>query len=127
MLDAFGAEKDYKFTGLILPNVFGAGASIKNSFITNFCWQLFTSGEPKIYKDVKVGLIYIDELVRAFYDIIIKKVYSDYLQIPATSTNKISYILSTLRMFESGEEMTEGKFEINLGTTWRRNLVTWQS
>jgi len=118
--------KYYKFTGLILPNVFGEGARIKNSFITNFCWQLFKGEEPKIFKDVEISLIYIGELARKIYDIIIKKVDSNYLRIPATSNNKLSYILSTLKMFESGEDMIKGKFEINLNKTWKRNLATWR-
>jgi len=63
----------YKFTGLILPNVFGAGAREENSFITSFCKQLYEGWIPKIYKDVEIGLIYIDELVKVFSDVIKKE------------------------------------------------------
>ena len=127
MLGAFGGKKEYKFTGLILPNVFGAGAKGYNSFITAFCKQLYAGWMPKIFKDVEIGLIYIDELVMEIFDVITKPRYSDYLQIHTTSEAKISYILSTLKMFNDGERMIKGKFEINLNTTWEENLTNWQS
>lgn len=115
------------FTGLILPNVFGAGAKIEHSFITKFCWQLFKGEEPEIFKDVEIDLIYIDELVKEIHNIIINKVYSDYFQIPATSCKKIYYILNILKMFNSGGDWIAGDFELNLNTTWKRNLAIWQS
>ena len=116
-----------KFTGLILPNVFGPGAKGENSFITAFCKQLYTGWEPKIFKDVEVGLIYIDELIRVFYDVITIMEPTPRNEVLPTSNHKISYILTLLKLFNSGNDYMTGSFARNLNTTWKRNLAAWQS
>ena len=53
-----------KFTGLIVPNIFGPfGLPNYNSVVATFCNKLLTGESPKIIKDSELNLIYVSELV----------------------------------------------------------------
>ena len=116
--------KNYKFTGLILPNVFGPGAKVENSFITNWICQLYYGETPEIFKDVEIELIYIEELVKIFPDVIKLMEPTDYYLVKPTSKNKLSYILNTLILFNEGNDWMAEDFELNLNKTWKRDLAT---
>ena len=115
-----------KFTGLIIPNVFGPfGQPNYNSFIATFCHKL-THGETAVIdSDGEVKLIYVGQLVNE----IISKINSgenDFqYEVPHTSVNKVSEILSKLenfktKYFENGEipELVTS-FDYNLFNTFR--------
>jgi UDP-2-acetamido-2,6-beta-L-arabino-hexul-4-ose reductase len=54
-----------KFTGMIIPNVFGPfGKPNYNSFIATFCHKLTHGENPVIDNDGEVKLIYVGELVQ---------------------------------------------------------------
>ena len=115
-----------KFTGLIIPNVFGPfGQPNYNSFIATFCHKLTHGETPVIDNDGEVKLIYVGELVGE----IIAKINSrenDFLyEVPHTSVNKVSEILAKLenfktKYFENGEvpELVTS-FDYNLFNTFR--------
>lgn len=115
-----------EFTGLIIPNVFGAfGKPFYNSFIATFCHQLTHGETPNIANDGEVKLIYVQELV----DIIVKEIRvgvgkAEFFVEP-TATKKVSEVLSLLEDFRkkylNGGEIPELKnsFEHNLFNTYR--------
>ncbi len=58
-----------KFTGLIIPNVFGPfGKPFYNSFIATFCYQLANGEQPEIQKDSNVKLIYVGDLIKIIHE-----------------------------------------------------------
>ena len=119
-----------KFTGLILPNVFGSGANIEHSFVAAFCRQFFEGKSPNVWKDIKVGLIYIDELMLIFEDVIKIMEPIDYYEVRPTSGYKISEVLELLEGYNRGENydvyIKNDSFQVNLLKTWKKDLATWQ-
>lgn len=114
------------FTGLIIPNVFGAfGKPYYNSFIATFCYQLTHGEVPVIATDSEVSLIYVQELV----DLIIKKIRSGEsksdLYVGPTSVKRVSEVLNLLesykdRYLDIGEiPVLNDLFEHNLFNTYR--------
>lgn len=89
-----------KFTGLIIPNVFGPFCKPNyNSFIATFCHKIINSELPEIQYDANVALIYVGDLV----DKIIKEIgcsetNENYI-ISNTSLEKVSTVLSKLKFF----------------------------
>ena len=79
LFEEWSIKNNAKFTGLIIPNVFGPfGNPFYNSFIATFAYQL-THGElPSIDNDKKVKLIYVGELeIKIYNDIIDKYIQSE--------------------------------------------------
>ncbi|MCF8234164.1 MAG: NAD-dependent epimerase/dehydratase family protein [Bacteroidales bacterium] len=71
LLEEWAKRNNAKFSGLVIPNVFGPfGHPYYNSFIATFCHQLTHNEKPKIDVDGQVKLIYVGELVET----IIKKI-----------------------------------------------------
>jgi UDP-2-acetamido-2,6-beta-L-arabino-hexul-4-ose reductase len=59
-----------KFTGLIIPNVFGPfGVPFYNSVISTFSHQICNKQEPKIEVDNELKLIYVGDLVKVILDL----------------------------------------------------------
>jgi UDP-2-acetamido-2,6-beta-L-arabino-hexul-4-ose reductase len=117
-----------KFHGVIIPNVYGAfGLPFYNSVISTFCYQLINNESPKIENDVKLNLIYIDDLVK---DIIalFNTESNDKLIIKYTDTIMVSEILKILinfknKYFTNGQiPSLNNQFEINLFNTSRSYL-----
>ncbi|MCT2409539.1 NAD-dependent epimerase/dehydratase family protein [Chryseobacterium antibioticum] len=115
-----------KVTGLIIPNVFGAfGKPFYNSFIATFCHQLTHGDIPKIATDGEVKLIYVQELVERIIHEIREEKSNYYLNIEATSVQKVSEVLGLLedyhaKYYQNGEiPVLSSSFEINLFNTFR--------
>ena len=67
ILAEWAVKSGGKFTGLIIPNVFGPfGQPNYNSFIATFCHKLTHNENPTIDNDSEVNLIYVGELVGEF-------------------------------------------------------------
>lgn len=115
-----------KFTGLIIPNVFGPfGVPNYNSFITTFCYKL-THGEiPEIQQDSEVNLIYVGELVNEIIAKIDCRENEKQYLVPFTSTHKVSEVLQKLQnykkqYFDNGEiPELNSTFEYQLFNTFR--------
>jgi UDP-2-acetamido-2,6-beta-L-arabino-hexul-4-ose reductase len=89
-----------KFTGLVIPNVFGPfGKPFYNSFIATFSHLLCTGGEPKVEFDAEVPLIYVQDLVQKILDIIRKKEYKNEYRISHIATAKVTDVLKQLISF----------------------------
>jgi UDP-2-acetamido-2,6-beta-L-arabino-hexul-4-ose reductase len=127
-LEAWATNNDGQVTSLIIPNVFGPfGRPFYNSFIATFSHQIVQGEEPKIIKDSRVNLIYINELSEAFYNEIIKQ-GSENIQsyvVPDTSSCKVSEILALLKYFkiqylENGQvpKVDLNTFELDLFNTF---------
>ena len=116
------------FSGFIIPNVFGPfGRPYYNSVVATFCHQLTHGEEPRIDVDGELKLIYVSELVEHFIERIKIAAQSnssnpiiETVQIPHTSTSKVSAILAKLNDFKSGY-FDKGTFP-DLTDTFTRNL-----
>jgi len=102
LFEEWASKNNAKFTGLIIPNVFGPfGRPYYNSVVATFCYQLTHGETPEIQVDGLIKLIYINDLVDEFYKAIInngkKQVSSFY--VPSTAEKKVTEILSLLEDF----------------------------
>ncbi len=71
LFETWANKNDARFTGLIIPNVFGPfGHPYYNSVVATFCHQLTHNEEPRIDVDGELKLIYVGELV----EVIIEKI-----------------------------------------------------
>ncbi|MBL1410334.1 polysaccharide biosynthesis C-terminal domain-containing protein [Sphingobacterium faecale] len=126
LLVSWAQEAGGKFTGLIIPNVFGAfGKPFYNSFVATFSYQLTHGETPIVSNDGEVKLIYVQELV----DTIIQEIRSDKgnakLLVEPTAVKKVSEVLDLLedyktKYLEGGEiPVIKDSFEHNLFNTYR--------
>jgi UDP-2-acetamido-2,6-beta-L-arabino-hexul-4-ose reductase len=115
-----------KFTGLIIPNVFGPfGHPNYNSVIATFCHQLTNNETPTIAVDGELKLIYVGELVEVILSALKNAKSQAETIVPFTSTAKVSKILLLLEKYKS-EYQEKGiipsinsTFELNLFNTFR--------
>jgi UDP-2-acetamido-2,6-beta-L-arabino-hexul-4-ose reductase len=125
MID-WSKKSDGKFTGMIIPNVFGPfGHPNYNSVIATFCHKLANNDTSKIEVDGHLKLIYVHELVGE----IIKEIRSgkgiDEVVVPFTSECKVSELLALLENYKAqyqdkGEiPAIHSTFELNLFNTYR--------
>jgi UDP-2-acetamido-2,6-beta-L-arabino-hexul-4-ose reductase len=115
-----------KFTGLIIPNVFGPfGYPNYNSVIATFCHQLAHNEMPKIVIDGELKLIYIGELVQAILSEIRSAKIQAEVNLQFTATAKVSEILSLLEKYKLEYQekglfpIIHSTFELNLFNTFR--------
>jgi UDP-2-acetamido-2,6-beta-L-arabino-hexul-4-ose reductase len=115
-----------KFTGLIIPNVFGPfGYPNYNSVVATFCHKLSHSEMPKIDVDGDMKLIYVGELVAEILKEIRNGKNKEEVWIAPTSESKVSGILTLLEKYKSqyqdkGEiPSITNTFELNLFNTFR--------
>ncbi len=109
LLAAWAEKCGGKFTSLTIPNVFGPfGKPNYNSVVATFCHKITRGEAPTIINDSEVGLIYINELVQVFLDTIADKIdarplgnQSFEVNVPPTSTRKVSEILALLNRFKT--------------------------
>ena len=115
-----------KFTGLIIPNVFGPfGHPNYNSVIATFCHQLTHYETPSIAVDGELKLIYVGELIEVLISEIKGAKSQAEKEVLHTATAKVSQILSLLEKYKS-EYQEKGiippiasSFELNLFNTFR--------
>lgn len=125
-LAKWAEENGGKFTGLIIPNVFGAfGKPFYNSFISTFCYQLTHNQTPSIATDGEVKLIYVQELVNVILSEIRNSISKTEFFIEPTAVKKVSVVLKLLNIFkqkyfDGGEiPVINDSFEHNLFNTYR--------
>jgi UDP-2-acetamido-2,6-beta-L-arabino-hexul-4-ose reductase len=118
LFEKWADKNNASFSGFVIPNVFGPfGHPYYNSVVATFCHQLTHNEIPKIEIDGKLELIYVGELVEHFIEKI--KVHSvkqsitqsntvissvkhcETIQIPYTSTIKVSELLGKLKTYRS--------------------------
>ncbi len=110
LLENWAKLNNSKFSGLIIPNVFGAfGNPYYNSVVATFCHQLTHNETPKIDVDGDLKLIYIDKLIKNIINIIMSPSNQiNYISIPHNYETKVSSLLTKLndfklKYFEKGE------------------------
>lgn len=71
LLTSWAQKNNAKFTGLVIPNVYGPfGNPYYNSVVATFCHQFTHNEQPKIDIDGELKLIYVGELI----NVIIKQI-----------------------------------------------------
>ena len=124
-----GNRNNAKFTGFVIPNVFGPfGNPYYNSVVATFCHQLTHDEIPKIEVDGEIKLIYVEELVYAIIQQITNHrspVTSHQssittFQVPHTSEIKVSELLQKLTDYK--QNYFEKGILPNLDNTFERNL-----
>ena len=127
LFESWAKKNGARFTGLIIPNVFGPfGNPFYNSFISTFSYQLTRNLEPKIEVDSEVGLIFVGELIREFINMFENnRNNSSTIRLSETSRYKVSEILNLLNTFKD-QYLSQGilpdlenNFKINLFNTFR--------
>ena len=131
LLTNWAREFGGKFTGFIIPNVFGPfGNPYYNSFIATFSHRITNNEKPVIEVDAEIDLIYVQDLIKKIYQVIIEKKYSDEYRVIHTSTAKVSDVLSKLYNFnefyiKSGIfPNLDNYFELCLFNTFRSYIPT---
>jgi len=110
------------FSGLIIPNVFGAfGRPHYNSVVATFCHQLTNNGTPRIDVDGELKLIYVEELVGDIINQInhLKKPVS-CVHIPHRYEIKVSSLLKKIENYKS--DYLENGIIPSLNTDFEKNL-----
>ncbi len=123
LFEEWAERNNAKFTGLIIPNVFGPfGNPYYNSFIATFCHQLTHGEQPKIDIDSEVKLIYVGELVKLIWNQISENQLDQchLCSIPYTTKIKVSKVLSLLQSYK--ENYFEKGILPNLTNPFERNL-----
>ncbi len=126
ILSRWAGRSGGKFTGMIIPNVFGPfGNPYYNSFIATFSHQLTHDEQPNIEIDGEVKLIYVGDLIRVLVGEIEVGTGLDELVVPHTDQKKVSEILNLLKQYRDQyfingffPELADG-FELNLFNTFR--------
>jgi UDP-2-acetamido-2,6-beta-L-arabino-hexul-4-ose reductase len=126
LMVAWAKKSGGKFTGMIIPNVFGPfGRPNYNSVVATFCHKLSHNETPKIEVDGEVKLIYVGELVGEIINEIRGAASKKDVLVPHTSISKVSKILSLLenykRQYQDKGEIPaiSSTFELNLFNTFR--------
>ena len=90
------------FTGLVIPNVFGPfGKPFYNSVVSTFAYQITHKEKPVIEIDSELKLIYIQDLVKIIYKIIMNKEYRDEYLIDYNEKAKVTGILEKFKNFQN--------------------------
>ncbi|HPE77597.1 MAG TPA: NAD-dependent epimerase/dehydratase family protein [Draconibacterium sp.] len=132
LLESWASRNNAKFTGFVIPNVFGPfGNPYYNSVVATFCHQLTHNEQPKIEVNGEIKLIYVSELVNEIIRHIAEKnnelndnAMIETVQIQHTSQIKVSALLQKLtdfkhNYFEKGIiPDLENPFERNLFNTF---------
>ncbi len=126
LLADWAKKSDGKFTGLIIPNVFGPfGQPDYNSFIATFCYKLTHGETPAVDNDSEVKLIYVGELMEELIAQIEGGESNHTYFVHHTTVRKVSEVLAKLQhfktlYFENGEiPVLETTFDYQLFNTFR--------
>ena len=128
MFEEWAEKYGARFTGFVLPNVFGPfGQPYYNSVVATFCHQLTHDEQPEIHKDANMQLIYVGELVHKIYEHIIatynenkKESIVDYIPVDHTAEIRVSELLEKLKNLKNNY-FNKGIFP-NLNNTFDCNL-----
>jgi len=128
LFERWAESSNSRFTGLIIPNVFGPfGAPYYNSVVATFCHQLTHGEEPKIEIDGELKLIYVNDLTRKIMQII-HSTFNEPERSPSIQSvllehsdiAKVSQILNTLKTFKS-RYLEKGEIP-DISTSFQLNL-----
>ena len=126
LLSEWAKQSGSRFTGLIIPNVFGPfGTPFYNSVVATFCYQIASGVMPTIEVDNDIHLIYVGQLVDTIINLIRAKDNTHNFQLPSTAKAKVSQIKRLLEYYrltyQDNAELPklDNEFEKNLFNTYR--------
>lgn len=126
LLANWAKESGGKFTGMVIPNVFGPfGHPDYNSVVATFCYRLSHNETPIIEVDGNMKLIYVGELVEAILKEIRKGESKNEVLISHTFESKVSALLLLLKTYKDQYQdkgiipELNNRFETNLFNTFR--------
>ena len=100
LLVEWSTKNNGKFTGLVIPNVFGPfGIPFYNSFIATFSHLIVNKKEPTIEIDAEIDLIYVQDLIQKIYEIIKNKEYKNEYRINHIAIAKVTKVLNKLNEY----------------------------
>ena len=125
LLDAWAKRNHAKFTGCVLPNVFGPfGRPNYNSVVATFCHKLTHGETPEIQVDGEIKLVYVGDVCQEFLNIIEHGEAANPRPIPYGAEKKVSELLSIFSRFKE-QYLEQGiipelhdRFEIQLFNTF---------
>ncbi len=123
LFESWAAENDARFTGFIIPNVFGPfGNPYYNSVVATFSYQLLHDEPTRIDVDSEMKLIHVNELTNVIYHEITGNSTENIksIKVPHTSERQVSEVLALLQQFKS-DYFEKGIFP-NLNDSFERNL-----
>lgn len=101
-LASWADKSGSKFTGMIIPNVFGPfGHPFYNSVVATFCYQISRNELPKIEVDGQLKLIYVGELVAEILHVIRLGINCSNYEVIHSAEAKVSEILEILSGYKS--------------------------
>lgn len=99
-LAAWAKRNNARFTGCVIPNVFGPyGRPYYNSVVATFCHQLTHGEEPTIQTDGLINLVYVGDLCEALLSIITTGETADERPIPYGKACRVSELLARFTTF----------------------------
>lgn len=126
LLCKWAEEVGAKFTGIIIPNVYGPfGKPFYNSVVATFSHQIARGESPKIEIDGELKLVYVGELVDVIVNKIREGAHEPVYVLQHTTEAKVSHILTLLEQFKEqyqnkGEiPLLDSNFKMNLFNTYR--------
>ncbi len=115
-----------KFTGIIIPNVFGPFCRPNyNSFIATFCDKILQKETPEVINDATVPLIYVGNLVDQIWSLVQDQSEEKLRRILADVDIKVSEVLALLNGFNERYikantiPVFNNSFELQLFNTFR--------
>ena len=95
LFSGWAARSGAKFTGLLLPNVFGPfGKAHYNSVVATFCDQLTNSQTPKIYEDSSLELVYVGEVAECIQECIDNQVNDHRYNVRPSAVQKVHWYIT---------------------------------
>jgi UDP-2-acetamido-2,6-beta-L-arabino-hexul-4-ose reductase len=126
LLSKWSNQSGGRFSGLIIPNVFGPfGNPNYNSVISTFSHLIARGKIPKIDVDANLKLVYVGDLVDEILKVIRDKDNSHELRISHIAEAKVSEVLTLLRYFRKTYQDEgvipdlENSFQLKLFNTYR--------
>ena len=115
-----------KFTGLIIPNVFGPFCKPNyNSFVATFCDKILNEEAPEIIKDASIPLIYVGNLAQQILEVIQFQNEIKLKRIESDIEVKVSEVLILLNYFKDSYiksntiPVFNNSYELELFNTFR--------
>ena len=117
-----------KFTGLIIPNVFGPFCKPNyNSFVATFCSKILNNESPEVIQDANVPLLYVENLVEQILEVI-RDTKVSLFEIRPDLEVKVTEVLALLNTFKDSYlnsntiPSLQTPFELQLFNTFRSYL-----
>jgi UDP-2-acetamido-2,6-beta-L-arabino-hexul-4-ose reductase len=125
-IDTWAKKNNARFTGLIIPNVFGPfGKPFYNSVIATFCYQLTHDETPRIEVDAVLNLIYVGDLVANILTVIDTGISKTFYFVEPKIQIRVSELLEQLISYKDSYSnkgfipILNTVFDIQLFNTFR--------